>query len=499
MSRTILSLAGAALLALTTLGGCASTSPQPAFRDVAQAVEARSGHRPRWDQNTAEDKQAQASIERLLAKELTVDAAVQVALLGNPSLHSTFEELAIGQADLVQAGLLKNPVFGVGATAWEQEHIDPNLFFTVEQDFLDLLTMPMRKRVAATELEATKLRAADRVLELSAEVRSAFYEAQAAEQVLAMRRLVREAAEASAELAQRQHEAGTMNDLAYNTELGLASQVRLELKKSEGEAAVAREHLTRLMGVWGTHTNWKVGPKLPELPKEEVTLARLESVAIEKRLDVAAARRELQAIDSTLSLARSTRWTGLLNVEVEAARVRGGQDFGPRRPRVGLGPRVSLELPLFDQRQAAIARLESLKRTSENELRKLSIDARSEVRAARARVVTARAMVEEYGGVLVPLRENIVKFSQEQYDAMLLGVYQLLQAKQSEFATYREYIEALRDYWVARSDLERAVGTRLGPAAASPSGPKPAAAPATQGRPPAPTPAPATPAPARQH
>ena len=44
---------------------------------------------------------------------------------------------------------------------------------------------------------------------------------------------------------------------------------------------------------------------------------------------------------------------------------------------------------------------------------------------------------------------------------MLLGVYQLIFAKQGEFNVYREYIEALRDYWIARSDLERAVGTRL--------------------------------------
>jgi outer membrane protein, heavy metal efflux system len=44
---------------------------------------------------------------------------------------------------------------------------------------------------------------------------------------------------------------------------------------------------------------------------------------------------------------------------------------------------------------------------------------------------------------------------------MLLGVYQLIQAKQAEYEAYREYIEAVRDYWIATSDLERAVGTRL--------------------------------------
>ena len=45
---------------------------------------------------------------------------------------------------------------------------------------------------------------------------------------------------------------------------------------------------------------------------------------------------------------------------------------------------------------------------------------------------------------------------------MLLGVYQLIQAKQAEFEAYRDSIEALRDYWIARSDLERAIGGRIG-------------------------------------
>ena len=195
--------------------------------------------------------------------------------------------------------------------------------------------------------------------------------------------------------------------------------------------------------------------RLPELPTNEIEQPHLESLAIEKRLDIGAARRVVQALDYALSLSKTTRWFGTVTVNVEAGRLRGSN-------RIALGPSVSLEVPLFDQRQAAIARLEAFKRKAENNLRALSIEARSDVRAARARVVTARGVVEEYGKVLVPLRENLVKFSQQQYDAMLLGVYQLLQAKQTEFDTYREYIEALRDYWVARSDLERAVGIRLG-------------------------------------
>lgn len=450
MTPRLLPLLSIALLA----AGCASTSPKSAFDDVAQTALARTGHRVHWDQNTDEDAEAVKAIERLLSQELTVDAAVEIALLGSPRLRATFEELSIGQADLVQAGLLKNPVFTVGRTAWEAEHIVPNLFASVEQDFLDILTLPLRKRIAATELEATKLEVGDEILGLAAEVRAAFYSAQAAEQIRSMRRLVTEAAEASAELARRQHDAGNINELALGSELALSSKARVDAKKSEGDAAITREHLTKLMGLWGPRTTWRLSTRLPDLPADEVDPANLESIAVEKRLDLGAARRQVQAIGYAIGLAKTTRWTGTVTVDVEAGRLRGSR-------HLSFGPSVAVEVPLFDQRQAAIARLEAFERQAKDNLSAISIEARSDVRAARARLVVSRSVVEEYRTVLVPVRENVVKLSQEQYDAMLLGVYQLIQSKQTEFETYREYIEALRDYWIARSDLERVVGTKL--------------------------------------
>jgi cobalt-zinc-cadmium efflux system outer membrane protein len=455
-------LTAAVTALVAALAGCASTSAKPAFDDVARTVKERSGHLVRWDQASADDKEAERAVNELLQRELTADAAVQVALLASPRLRGRFEELAIAQADLVQAGLLKNPVFSIGSTAWESEHINPNIFASVEQDFLDIVTMPMRKRVASTQLEATKLEVGDHVLELASQVREVFYTTQAAEQVLSMRRLVEDAAKASSELARRQHEAGNMSDLALNNELGLAAQTTLDRKRAEGDAAVAREKLNKLMGTWGPRTAWRMTAKLPDLPKEEAPLERLESVAIEQRLDVAAARRNVQAMQYTLTLAKTTRWTGTINVAVDAGRLRSSN-------RISLGPSVALEIPLFDQRQAQIAKLEAFERQGKDELQALAIDVRADVRSSRARVLTARGVVEEYGNVIVPIRENIVRFSQEHYDAMLLGVYQLIQAKQSEFEAYREYIEALRDYWIARSDLERAIGGRIGAVARSPS------------------------------
>lgn len=444
-----------ASLCLVALLGCASTSPAPAFGDVAQHVERRSGHQLRWDEAAPADAQVDRALRDLLAKDLTVDGAVHVSLLRNRSLIATYEELSIGQADLVQAGLLRNPVLSVGLPPAEIEAISPPIVVGVAEDFLDLLMIPAKKTVARARLEAVKMRVATEVLDHAARVRVAYFTLQGAEQAAAMHRIVFDAADAAAALAAAQRDAGNLSDLDFETQRGLAEQARVELERSEAEVRRAREQLTRLMGLWGPDAGYTVPARLPELPADEPPLGHLESLAVAQRSNLAAMRSEVEAIGHVLSLARSTRWIGSLTVGLEAARlVDGNYSFGPN---------ASIELPLFDQRQALIARLEALLRQSEARLQARAVDARSEVRSARDAMVAARRIADRYRTVVVPLRERIVALAQQWYDAMLMGTYELLLAKQGEVGAYRDYIDAVRDYWIARSDLERAVGGRLAP------------------------------------
>jgi cobalt-zinc-cadmium efflux system outer membrane protein len=203
---------------------------------------------------------------------------------------------------------------------------------------------------------------------------------------------------------------------------------------------------------------WALGEPLRKLPDAEPVLEHLERVALKQRLDVDAARRQGRLLDTALGLAKTSRFTGLVNVGVHMH-----QD--PDGPRL-LGPTMSLELPIFDQRQGLIARLEAERQQARRRLSALAIDARSEVRQAQFKMLTARRAVERYQRALLPMRETIVQESQLEYNAMQIGLYELISAKNAQIATYRGYIESVRDYWIARADLERALGGRI-PAAAS--------------------------------
>jgi cobalt-zinc-cadmium efflux system outer membrane protein len=416
-------------------------------------VQARTGRQVVWNQASADDDAVAARVRELVSRELTVEGALQIALVNNKSLQATYENLTIAQADLVQAGLLQNPVFSAGVAFPVAGSAQTGFGLSVSQDFLSVFLLAARKKVAAAQLRATERRVGDAILRTANEVEVAFYTVAAAQQIASMRRTILEMGDAGLDLAQRQHRAGNISDLDLANEQGLYEQVRTDLARSDAEVVAAREVLTRLLGLWGPDAAFRIVEQLPELPAGDPPLDHLESWALSRRLDLGAAHEEAQAASYALATAKNYRWLG-------ATSVGAGVDRAPEGFTVA-GPNVGVELPLFDQKRAAIARLEGQLRAALARETALAVGVRSEVRAARSRVVSTRLLVERYAQVVVPLRQRIVGLTLERYDSMLVGTYQLLQAKQSELTAHRELIEALRDYWLARADLEQATGGAL--------------------------------------
>jgi cobalt-zinc-cadmium efflux system outer membrane protein len=450
--------------------GCASVSPERGHDRVASIVDQRTGHKTHWDKGPPDDAQVAEWVGQLTSQGLTRARAVEIALVNNPDLQATYEELGVSQADMVQAGLLRNPTFGADLGFRLNNGANDELRLSLVQDFLDLFVLPLRKEIAREQFEASTLRVADRALEVAAAVEKAFVSAQAGVELVAFRRTVVEAASAAAELTQRQYDAGNVSDLDRATEAALFQQARLDLAREEVELLEAREGVNRLLGLWGETTSWRFAESLPPLPAAEAELDHLESFAMSRRLDVAVARRQAALLSKAVDLARSTRLVGRLDVGVDMHR-------DPNGP-VLFGPNLVIELPVFDQRQATIARLEAQRREQERRLSAVAIDARSEVRLAEVRLRTGRETVLHYRDVLVPLRKNVSEQALLHYNGMFISVFQLLTAKQGEVDARRGYLEALRDYWKARAELARALGGSLPPDQKPPPAPPPAAPPA---------------------
>lgn len=440
-------------LAVTLLAsGCAT--PRSSFDRVQSTVVERSGKRVHWIRGGPEDAQIEQGVKSLLRRPLTAESAVQVALLNNRELQGHFEEVGIAQSEVVQAGLLTNPSLAASFRFPDRSPTGTNIEYSVAQNFLELLMLPLRKRIAGAELARSEVRAADEVLKLAAEVKVAFYTAQASRQLLDRLRVIGQTNEAAAEFTKRLHDAGNTSDLELANQQGSYEQSRVEIAQTELQVRRDRERLNRLMGVWGAETNWTMRDHLPKLPRSEGSLARLESRAIAQRLDLQAARMQLDLIGQALALHSKTRY---IPAEIKVGVNTEKEPDGARLT----GPTLDLELPIFNQGQGEIAKLTSQYRQAQREMEAMAVNIRSEVREARDQMIAARDLTSYIGKRLLPTQQQALNLTLQQYNFMLKGAYDLLLAKQNEVAAERSYIEAWRDYWIARAELERAVGGSL--------------------------------------
>ena len=157
----------------------------------------------------------------------------------------------------------------------------------------------------------------------------------------------------------------------------------------------------------------------------------------------------------------AARRANLARAEGLLPSLRAGVHVGREDDRREFGPLISLELPVFDQGQGRVAFARAEMRQLEQQYRARAVRIRAAVRTARNDLLIAARRVNHYQDVLLPLREQIVDQTQRQYNAMELGVFQLIVARRDQVRTGQEYVLALREYWHARSTLDQILAGRL--------------------------------------
>lgn len=444
--------------------GCAAVRPDAAAGDLSQTLASRADVPVLWRTDAAADARADSAVAALLADSLSVQGAVQVALLNNPRLQSTYEALGIAQAGLVQAGLLANPVFGGRALWGLDDGGAPDLGFSVALEFLDVLKIPLRRRIAQSEYHAARLRVAESVLGLAAQTRRAYTRAQADRLRLDMETRIVRNAEAAHTAALLLREAGTLPASEYLAERTRYEQARLDLVAAEQAAVESREALTRTMGL--RSGAYRLGGRLEPVPATEplaatdvLDVTALEAHALRASLALEAARYEAQAVAYQLGLADVQAVLPELDVGGEAEREDGAWKAGPE---------VEIALPLFDQGQARRATLHAHLRRARAEYRTVTVDVRSAARVLASRLATTRRIALQYQESLLPLRRELSEQTLRRYNAMQVGVFGLLQAQEAEAEAARAYADALAAYWDARTHLDALIAGHLpdvGPAA----------------------------------
>ena len=434
------------LAAALILAGCASLSPDGGFSPVAQTAKQRLGADITWARTDAERDAVSARVSELLRQPLSADGAVQVALLNNKGLQAAFYELGISDADRVQATRLANPGFSFGRLQrGDKVEIDRGIHLNLAR----LLTLPL-----ATEMEARRFRQTQgevtlQVLSLASQTRKAHVQAVAATEAVRYQQQVQEAADAGAELAKRMAAVGNWNKLQQAREQGFYADATLNLARALQAQSVARERLTRLMGLWGAQTAFTLPERLPDLPKVPQDLPEVERTALAQRLDVQAARLGAQQTASNLGLTRATRFVNVLEVGAVHNSL---SNAPPQR-----GYEIGFELPLFDWGTARVAKAEAVYMQAVQRAAETAINARSEVRQAYLGYRSQFEIARHHRDEIVPLKKRIAEENLLRYNGMLIGVFELLADTRSQIASVNAYIDALRDFWLAQAELDMAL------------------------------------------
>ena len=445
-------------LLLVGLTGCASVNLSSGFPDVSATVEERATAKIAWNPGMELDPEAAGRLRALLQRTLTADDAVQIALLNNRDLQAMYSDLGVAQADLVQAGLLRNPVFDA-AVQFHLGPVRPDLQLGVVFGLLDVLYVPLRKRVAAAQFEEAKLRVTGAVLDFVIEVRHAFYTHQTNEQLLELRATIVDALAASFDASRRLHEAGNITDLDLARDRAATLRSKLELRSAEVAAHQTRERLNTLMGLSGADTEWVSAPRLPDVGGDPLPLDDVERNAVARSIDLGHARQRIVAAGQRLGYDRATAL--IPSTEIGASAEKESDEPW------GVGPSVSVPIPIFDQGQARVARGTAELRRAQHEYHALAVRVRATARALVDRVRGAGERALYFRDLILPLQERIVSEAQLQYNAMQVGIFALLRDRQHQIEAGVEYVELLREYWIARADLLHLLSGRL-PAAEGP-------------------------------
>lgn len=434
------------LVLALTLGGCASLLQDSGFDEVRANAPERLRNEIRWQKSDQQAKETEAETTALLKEPLTVDAAVKVGLLNNRGLQAGYSDLGLSAVALVKTVTPPNPGFTFGRTN-QGGLIEIERKFTL--DLLGLLTLPLAASIEERRWEQAKLRTSEQILKLVAETRRAYFRAVAAQQILSYVEQVKTAAQTSADLARRLGQTGAFSKLSQARESIFHADVMAQYARARQSAIGERERLTRVMGLWGSNTAYRLPDRLPDIPKELPEQSDIEAAAIAQRLDIRMARLEVEGLARSYGLTQATRFVNVL----EGSYLKTTATGEPKKT----GYEIELSIPIFDFGTTRVAEAENIYLQAVNRLAELAVNARSEVREQYDFHRINYELATHYLATVVPMRKTISEENVLRYNGMLISTFELLADAREQIAAVVAAIEAQRDFWVSDADLQAAL------------------------------------------
>lgn len=438
---------GAVAAATLILAGCASVNFDQALQDTNNSTGNFAQGKLELSRSDQQQQARSKLSDELLAKPLSQDEAVQLALANSPAVQALLAQSWVDLATANQTGRIANPVFTFERMRFADEL---ELGRLLSFGLLDLLTLPRRMEISRSQTTQAKVQLGANVVEQVTQVRQAWVRAVATQQTLQYAEQINATAQASAELAKRMQQVGNFTKLQRARQQSFYADSAGRLASSRHASTAAREELVRLLGLTDEQsTQLKLPERLPDLPKEARPAAVVNATALQQRLDVQMAR-------SQLDVAGKSQGLNLLNslVDVELGIRRDtvfDNDRSTSTPRRGF--ELGIRLPIFDWGSAQRDSMNAQSLAAAHRYESTVRGASSQLRESYSAYRTAYDVARHYRDEIVPLRKTMAEENVLRYNGMLIGVFELLADTRDQISSVQAAINAYQQFWLADAAL----------------------------------------------
>ncbi len=473
LARFLLLGASAGLLA-----GCVSpeqvasySGQKPGFQAVSSGTSLRTGNKETvWIENADQSRVVSDRVRAMVYKKtINADTAVQIALLNNRGLQASYATLGMSAAEAWQETMLENPVVSVGFLGIAHPEIGGlrTIESTIAANLLSLATQKRRVDIADTRFRQAQAAAISDTLSLAGETRRAWIDAVAAFETVAYLNQAQVAADAASQLAEKLGETGAMPKAGQAREHAFYAELTGQKAEARLAASLAKERLTRLMGLWGQDAQYFVPDSLPALPGAPRANPAIEADALRNRIDLQVARLELEAVAKSHRLTEATRYVSDLELiaGVEAEReveteyeLHGGELEEKTKSKTIVTPQVELEfaIPIFDSGKARLRKAEYAYMQAANKLAEKAVNIRSEARSAYTAYRSSHEIARHYRDAVLPLRKAVEDESLLTYNGMITNTFDLLADTRARIDTQILAVNARKNFWLAEANLAAA-------------------------------------------
>ena len=394
--------------------------------------------------------------ETAWSRQITLDEAITSSIANNPQIQSERAKVGISDAQIKTVGLWTNPSMVLDASIADKSYKGG-----IEQTIQLGGKIKKKVNIAKQQKEVTLQEIATAIIDLRANVRTAYIQLYSAQERLNTEYEILKISKSMSDIARKKEIAGDIAKLdVLQTEI-LEVNTLSDIEALKLEKSKAINNLNFYLGEILPEDIELVKPEInSDYGKSEIDDKNVQEILIkeakENRPELKRIMKLLEQNEQIQKLARATAVPDLTlavgpNIMIENV------DSGDVT-HASVYSTLSMDLPIFNHGQTVLKEAKAERVKLEKDLKAEENRVELEVKNAYSSVVRTSAMLKIYENQLLPKTKDVFQKSEMSFKEGKSDILMLLTSQNSYEKVRNGYIDAITNYQTSLSDLERALG-----------------------------------------